>query len=190
MSERRYQESLIDRIENRYFPRVKLLTPNPNQERKTMSNPIPVAPMPTPGATGASTPQPGVLTMNFGGGPSFDAGGFESSLYAVVAKETTIVTGPDQFNPGKTRTQVRVDFEVEGHAQRGLLSVYMTPSMHEKSKTPGYLAALNAPVPTPEDPNWNYAAIVGLKAKAFVTVAPGKKDASRMYAKIEKLIKA
>jgi hypothetical protein len=156
-----------------------------------MSNPIPVAPMPTPGATGASTPQAGApLAMSFGGGPSFDAAGFETSMYEVTAVKTEVVTGPDKFKPGKTRTQVRVDFAVTGHIERGELSVYMTPSMHEKSKTPGYLDALGAPVPTPENPAWDYTKMIGLKAKAFITVAPGKNDASRLYAKIEKLIKA
>jgi hypothetical protein len=124
-----------------------------------------------------------------GDGPSFD-GELADGLYDATVADLVKITGDNPFKKGEKRTQLRWDFTVDGREKDGRLGWFTSFSMHEKSKLPGTLAAVGRSLPTPENPGiGKKAELVGLKCRILVENVPGKKDTSKKFPRITKVLR-
>ena len=117
-------------------------------------------------------------------------GDVSDSVYPVTLSEIETFEGPDGFNPGKTRKQIVWKFTIDGQEEKGALAYFTSFSMHEKSKLPGLCVALGKSGPTESNPGISRSYFLGSKCKALVETLPSKKDPTKSYPRITRLIKA
>lgn len=155
-----------------------------------MSFPTVPASLPVNSGTVATPVATTTFTASFaGGGAHFDAD-LPDGLYTLTLVEAEQISQPNKFKPGTISQQVIWKFTVDGREGDGQLGYYTSKSMHEKSKLPGLLDALQVPAPTADNPNVDIQAIYGKKVKALVKNEAGKNDPSRRYPRIKELLRA
>jgi hypothetical protein len=91
------------------------------------------------------------ITVRFPGGGGF-VGELPSGAYNAVLLDIQHMTAEDKYRAGRTRDVLKWVFAIEGREDDGVLYWFTSTSMHEMSKLPGTLDALEIPRPTMADP--------------------------------------
>jgi len=148
--------------------------------------------IPTEAAKLASPPTGDGNVLGRASAPSGGDGTFEGAvkadLYDLTVVDLKSRTQPNPYKNGKPEAKLVWLFSIVGQEEKGLLALYTSFSIHEKSGLLPVLAALGAN--TPEDgAEMKRSDYIGKTCKGFVEMVKSK-NSEAVYPRITKLVKA
>lgn len=151
-----------------------------------MSIPTAAAKLPTP-PPGSEDVIGSAKPANSGGWDgTFEGTITEDGLFAATLVELRAKSGPNPFKPGEIRDELVWGFELDDQKGKGYLPWKTSFSLHEKSKLPKTSAVCGHPLK--DDEPIKKTDFLGAKVKVFVELQPSKKDPSKSFPRITKVI--